>query len=89
MVATNGAYGDSVLKNNTHLRLPTNVPLLRSHRNCRGGGGMGPVELIKHYTADELAERFGIVNDYATILKENKTLLKSMFDETETTMKRC
>jgi hypothetical protein len=54
-----------------------------------GVGGSSPVEPIKYYTADELAKRFGIVNDYATILKEMQDATTAKFDETETTMKRA
>lgn len=54
-----------------------------------GGGYSAPVEELKYYTADDLAKRFGIVNDYATILKEMQDATTAKFDETETTMKRA
>lgn len=95
MVATNGAYANPVLGN-------TITPVELSSEagggggtSVGGGGGYSAssnaaaVEPIKYYTADELAKRFGIVNDYATILKEMQDATTAKFDETETTMRRA
>lgn len=68
---------------------PTGSSSSSSVSKSTGGGYSTPVEPIKNYTADELAQRFGIVNDYATILKEMQDATTAKFDETETTMKRA
>lgn len=92
MVATNGAYAG------TSRGVSSDIQDLGGSSTAGGGGGGGgysassnaaAVEPIKHYTADELAQRFGIVNDYATILKEMQDATTKKFDETETTMKRA
>jgi hypothetical protein len=68
------------------------VPISESSSAAGGGGGGNSAmstQPLTYYTADELAKRFGIVNDYATILKELQGATNKKFDETETTMKRA
>lgn len=92
MIASNGAYANHLLNPSPDIQ-----DLGKSSTAGSGGGGGGysasskaaAVEPIKYYTADELAKRFGIVNDYATILKEMQDATTAKFDETETTMKRA
>lgn len=93
MVDSNGAYGNPLLNPSSDIQ-----DISRSSTAGSGGGGGGgysagsykaPVEELKYYTGDELAKRFGIVNDYATILKELQDATNAQFDETETTMKRA
>ena len=94
MVESNGAYANHLLNPSSDIRDLNSSPAGDSSGSGGGGGysarsDAGTVEPIKHYTADELAKRFGIVNDYATILKEMQDATAAKFDETETTMKRA
>lgn len=96
MVATGGAYAGNL--RSTPVKQTASSASTEGSRSTSGGGDGGgysatsnvaAVSPIKEYAADELAERFGIVNDYATILKEMQDATTAKFDETETTMKRA
>lgn len=95
MNSTNGAYGKSALTTkSSDNSAATSAPVDYVNTVSYGGGGGGgssamPTQPLTYYTADELAKRFGIVNDYATILNELQGATNKKFDETETTMKRA
>lgn len=94
MQSTNGAYGKSALTTkSSDNSASTSAPVDYVNTVASGGGGGGgtsaPMYKPEYYTADQLAQRFGIVNDYATILKELQDATTKKFDETETVMKRA
>ena len=93
MYSTNGAYGGAVNNTKSNSNTETVAPVDYVDTVSYGGGGGGgtsaPVYKPEYYTADQLAQRFGIVNDYATILKELQDATTKKFDETETVMKRA
>lgn len=93
MVETKGGYGKTILGLNNSTPDYSTVTKSDSVSRSGGGGGGGssamPTQPLTYYTADELARRFGIVNDYATILNELQGATNKKFDETETTMKRA
>jgi hypothetical protein len=101
MIKSNGAYAlDAIsptLGASKNVKSTTPLPDTVSGESKKvsaggsGGGGSSIVKAVEptYYTADELAKRFGIVNDYATILKELQDATNAKFDETETTMKRA
>lgn len=61
--------------------------------NVGGAGGVvtaaPSIVTPVHYSAEDLAQRFGIVNDYATILKELQDATNTQFNETDATLKRA
>lgn len=82
----------STLRNAALENQPVTTSNKITKKSSSGGGGssyVAPVKKLEYYTANELAKRFGIVNDYATILKEMQDATTAKFDETETTMKRA
>lgn len=96
MVKTDGQYAAGAIpgikkQTPSPVETPTNVPLpsVTTGSAVGGGGSREPEYTPSYYTADDLAKRFGIVNDYATILKELQDATAMKFDETETTMKRA
>ncbi len=61
--------------------------------NLSSGGGGVPVNDSTpdstNYTEEDLAKKFGIVNDYATILKEMQDATESKFKEIDATLNRA
>ncbi|NCD00074.1 MAG: hypothetical protein EOL95_10290 [Bacteroidia bacterium] len=103
MVATKGSYADGTIKR-TVAKTPAPAPTpgappvvpapVSAPSGGTGGGSSSVVNRVEapaptYYDTDELAKKFGIVNDYATILKELQAATSAQFDETETTMKRA
>lgn len=98
MVKTDGQYAAGAIpgikkQTPSPVETPVALPSEAGGEGSSGGSGSGSstsaVNTVPVYTADDLAKRFGIVNDYATILKELQDATAMKFDETETTMKRA
>ena len=98
MEATNGAYADTVLDrkfSTQNADAPALTDAAGSNRVSTGGGGgvsvanaALPTEEIELYTAKELAEKFGITTDYATILKELNAATEAGFAEIDNTIRK-
>jgi len=99
MVKTDGQYAAGAIpgikkQTPSPVETPVALPSEAGGGGSSGGSGSGSSRGVqeyvpKYYTADDLAKRFGIINDYATILKELQDATAMKFDETETTMKRA
>lgn len=98
MEATNGAYADPVLDRKFSTQNADADALTDAAGGNKvstgGGGGVSvanaalPTEEIELYTAKELAEKFGITTDYATILKELNAATEAGFAEIDNTIRK-